>query len=41
MDISTHESFASRDEQEVGGYADAMDMVFESFESITITENHM
>ena len=34
-------SFASRDEQEVAGYADAMDMVFESFESITITENHI
>jgi Fic family protein len=32
-------SFSSRDEQEVAGYADAMDMVFESFESITITEN--
>src|SRR5450432_2436824 len=25
-------SFASRDEQEVAGYADAMDMIFESFE---------
>jgi Fic family protein len=25
----------------VAGYADAMDMVFESFESITITENHI
>src|ERR1700746_4229396 len=34
-------SFASRDEQEVAGYADAMDMVFASFESITITENHI
>src|SRR6516225_1395833 len=34
-------SFASRDEQEVAGYADAMDMVSESFESITITENHI
>jgi Fic family protein len=34
-------TFASRDEQEVAGYADAMDMVFESFESITITENHI
>src|SRR3984893_12214049 len=34
-------SFASRDEQEVAGYADAMDMVFESFASITITENHI
>ena len=39
-DIKTT-SFASRDEQEVAGYADAMDMVFESFESITITENHI
>src|SRR5215469_1086852 len=34
-------SFASRDEQEVAGYADAMEMVFESFESLTITENHI
>lgn len=35
------QSFASRDEQEVAGYADAMDMVFESFDSITLTENHI
>ncbi len=34
-------SFASRDEQEVAGYADAMDMILESFESITPTENHI
>jgi hypothetical protein len=34
-------SFASRDEQEVAGYADAMDMVFESFESVMVTENHI
>lgn len=34
-------SFASRDEQEVAGYADAMGMIFESFESITLTENHI
>jgi Fic family protein len=34
-------SFASRDEQEVAGYSDAMDMLFESFESITPTENHI
>lgn len=34
-------SFASRDEQEVAGYADAMDMIFESYESITLTENHI
>lgn len=35
------ESFASRDEQEVAGYADAMDMIFDGFEAITITENHI
>jgi Fic family protein len=35
------ESFTSRDEQEVAGYADAMNMIFESFESITPTENHI
>src|SRR5882672_2074364 len=34
-------AFASRDEQEVAGYADAMDMIFESFESIAPTENHI
>ena len=28
-------SFASRDEEEVAGYADAMDMIFEGFASIT------
>jgi hypothetical protein len=38
---SGQKSFASRDEQEVAGYADAMDMVFGSLESITITENHI
>ena len=35
------ESFASRDEQEVAGYADAMGMIFDGFEAITITENHI
>jgi Fic family protein len=34
-------SFAGRDEQEVAGYADAMGMIFESFESIKLTENHI
>src|SRR5246127_1603553 len=34
-------AFGGREEQEVAGYADAMDMVFDSFESITITENHI
>jgi Fic family protein len=35
------ESFGSRDEEEVAGYADAMDMIFGGFEAITITENHI
>lgn len=35
------ESFASRDEQEVAGYADTMDRIFESYEFITATENHI
>jgi Fic family protein len=34
-------AFASRDEQEVAGYADAMDMIFEDYEAITSTENHI
>lgn len=35
------ESFASRDEQEVAGYADAMEMIFDGYEAITVTENHI
>lgn len=34
-------SFATRDEQEVAGYADVMDMVFSSWQDITLTENHI
>jgi Fic family protein len=34
-------SFRSRDEQEVAGYADAMRMVFESWEQLSLTENHI
>jgi Fic family protein len=34
-------SFASRDEQEVAGYAEAMELVFQSWEGIAITENHI
>jgi Fic family protein len=34
-------SFASRDEQEVAGYADAMDMIFDGYDAITLTENHV
>lgn len=33
--------FATRDEQEVGGYAEAMDLVFESYEDLHLTENHV
>lgn len=35
------ESFRSRDEEEVAGYARAMEMVFESWDAITPTENHI
>src|ERR1700679_4142453 len=38
--LKTH-SFSSRDEEEVAGYADAMDMIFEGFDSIASTENHI
>lgn len=34
-------SFASRDEQEVAGYADSMETVFTSWEAIDLTENHL
>lgn len=34
-------TFASRDEQEVAGYADAMDMIFDGYDAITTTENHI
>lgn len=35
------QEFRSRDEEEVAGYAAAMDTVFESFEQIPMTENHI
>lgn len=35
------ESFGSRDEEEVAGYAEAMEMVFESYEDIQINENYI
>jgi hypothetical protein len=35
------QSFKTRDEEEVAGYADAMEMVFDSFEYISLTENHV
>jgi Fic family protein len=34
-------SFATRDEQEVAGYAEVMDLVFASWPEITLTENHI
>jgi Fic family protein len=34
-------TFASRDEQEVAGYAEAMETVFQSWAEIAITENHI
>jgi Fic family protein len=34
-------SFRSRDEQEVAGYAEAMELVFESWRELTLTENHV
>ncbi len=33
--------FATRDEQEVAGYADVMESVFASFDAMTPTENHI
>jgi Fic family protein len=34
-------AFKSRDEEEVAGYAEAMDLVFSSWEELTLTENHV
>lgn len=34
-------SFVTRDEQEVAGYADVMDVVFDSFSTIVLTENYI
>jgi len=33
--------FKSRDEQEVAGYAEAMDLVFQAYEDLPLTENHI
>jgi Fic family protein len=38
LDIKT---FGSRDEQEVAGYAQVMEMVFAHFDAIDLTENHV
>lgn len=34
-------SFETRDEQEVAGYAEVMELVFSSWQEITLTENHV
>jgi Fic family protein len=34
-------SFRSRDEQEIAGYADAMELIFESWADIPLDENHI
>ncbi len=35
------QTFKTRDEQEVAGYADVMEIIFESWEVLTLTENHI
>jgi Fic family protein len=35
------QSFKTRDEQEVAGYAEAMDLVFEAYADMRLTENHI
>jgi len=37
----TSTSFKTRDEQEVAGYAEAMDLVFQAYEDLHLTENHI
>jgi Fic family protein len=34
-------SFQTRDEQEVAGYAETVELIFQSWEEITLTENHV
>ncbi len=34
-------SFATRDEQEVAGYAQVMDTIFQAYDAIALTENHI
>jgi Fic family protein len=34
-------SFATRDEQEVAGYAETMELVLQSWQEIALTENHV
>ncbi len=37
----TSTSFKTRDEQEVAGYAEVMDLIFQSYEDLHLTENHI
>lgn len=37
----TATSFKTRDEQEVAGYAEAMDLVFQAYQDLHLTENHI
>lgn len=37
----TSVSFKTRDEQEVAGYAEAMDIIFQAFDELRLTENHI
>jgi len=37
----TSTSFKTRDEQEVAGYAETMDLVFQAYEDLHLTENHI
>jgi len=41
LSILQIKSFATRDEQEVAGYAELMDRVFASWQGIPVTENHI
>jgi Fic family protein len=34
-------SFATRDEQEVAGYAETMELIFQSWQEVTLTDNHL
>lgn len=34
-------AFKSRDEEDVAGYAEAMDLIFQSWEELALTENHL
>src|ERR1017187_2704070 len=34
-------SFETRDEQEVAGYSETMELIFQSWQEITLTENHI